>query len=82
MSHIEERITLLLALHDLARTGLSADLGVLAGRLAWGVGRVVRVLGELEDKGLVDRRRCRLTLAGLAFAAAFAAKRGRSVRAA
>ncbi|MCB9595525.1 MAG: hypothetical protein H6719_22585 [Sandaracinaceae bacterium] len=75
MNVTEERIALLLALHDLARLDGPADLGVLAGRLCWGVGRVVRVLGALDEKGLADRPRCRLTLAGLAIATTLDAHR-------
>ncbi len=75
----EERIALLLALHDLARLDGPADLGVLAGRLAWGAGRVVRVLAALEQKGLADRPRCRLTLAGLAIATTLDAHRARAL---
>lgn len=69
----EERAALLLAMHDLARANRPVDLGVLAGRLGWGVGRVVRVIEVLDAKGLADRPRCRLTMAGLAFAVALAA---------
>jgi DNA-binding MarR family transcriptional regulator len=68
----DEAIALLGALHDLSRATRPIDLGVLAGRLGWGVGRVVRVLAHLERKGLADRARCRLTLAGLAVAAVLA----------
>lgn len=64
----DEALFLLDALHELSRANLPIDLGVLAGRLGWGVGRVVRVLAHLERKGLADRARCRLTLAGLAIA--------------
>ncbi|HJL14379.1 MAG TPA: hypothetical protein RMH99_01915 [Sandaracinaceae bacterium LLY-WYZ-13_1] len=64
----DEALALLTALHELSRATLPIDLGVLAGRLGWGVGRVVRVLAHLERKGLADRARCRLTLAGLAVA--------------
>ena len=71
----DEAMRLLAAMHDLGRLNLPIDLGVLAGRLAWGVGRVVRVLAHLERKGLADRARCRLTLAGLTFAIAFEASR-------
>lgn len=71
-----EAMIVLSSLHQLAEANLPADLGVLAGRLGWGVGRVVRVLAHLEKKGLVDRARCRLTLAGLAFAVALDAARG------
>lgn len=74
MDHTEERIALLIALHDLSRANLHADLGVLAGRLGWGVGRVVRVLTALDDKGLADRPRCRLTMAGLAVSAALSGR--------
>lgn len=82
MNTTEERVALLRALHDLARGNLPADLGVLAGRLGWGVGRVVRVLAALEAKGLVDRAGCRLTMGGLAIATALAADRARDTRAA
>jgi len=82
MNTTEERIALLCALNDLARANLAADLGVLAGRLGWGVGRVVRVLAALEDKGLVHRARCRLTMGGLAIATALAADRARDSQAA
>lgn len=61
-----ESIALLDALLQLAQIQCSADLGHLAGRLGWGVGRVVRVLDHLASKGLVDRQGVRLTLAGLA----------------
>lgn len=71
----DEAIALLLAFHDLSRAGSKMDLGVLAGRLGWGVGRVIRVLAHLDTRGLVDRPRCRLTLSGLAVAVALAAER-------
>lgn len=70
MTTRHEAIALLAALHDLSRMTLPIDLGVLAGRLGWGVGRVVRVLAHLERLGLADRARCRLTLAGLGIAVA------------
>ena len=60
---------------DLARLNRDASLGVLAGRLGWGVGRVVRVLAHLEERGVADRARCRLTLAGLAMSVALATER-------
>ena len=75
MNVAEERIALLLTLHDLARLDGPADLGTVAGRLGWGVGRVVRVLAALDGKGLADRPRCRLTMAGLAVAATLDAHR-------
>lgn len=71
----DEAITLIGAIHDLSRATLPIDLGVLAGRLGWGVGRVVRVLSHLEKKGLADRDRCRLSLAGLAVATMLEASR-------
>ena len=55
---------------------------MLATRLGWGVGRVVRVVEALDRKGLVDRPRCRLTMAGLAIAASLAASQGAAHRAA
>lgn len=69
----DEAIVLLTALHDLSQRTLPIDLGVLAERLGWGVGRVVRVLAHLEKKGLADRERCRLTLAGLSIAVVLSA---------
>lgn len=69
----DEAVRLLIALQDLSRANLASDLGVLAGRLGWGVGRVVRVLAHLERKGVADRASCRLTLAGLAMATAIEA---------
>lgn len=71
----DEAIALLLAFNDLARAGCHADLGALAGRLGWGVGRAVRVLAHLDARGLADRPRCRLTLSGLAVGVALAAER-------
>ncbi len=71
----QEAIALLCAFYDLGRMNRPAELGVLAGRLGWGVGRAVRVLAHLEARGLVDRARCRLTLAGLAVSTALAAER-------
>jgi hypothetical protein len=70
-----EAIALLLALHDLARANRPSNLGVLAGRLGWGVLRVVRVLDHLEQRALADRARVRLTLAGLSAAVALAVER-------
>ncbi|HBQ19795.1 MAG: hypothetical protein RLO52_37750 [Sandaracinaceae bacterium] len=71
----EEAIALLGSVHELSRANLPIDLGVLAGRLGWGVGRVIRVLSHLEKKGLADRGRCRLSLAGLAVATMLEASR-------
>ncbi len=71
----DEAIALLTAMHDLARANLPAGLGVLSGRLGWGVGRTVRVLAHLERRGLADRARVRLTLAGLAITVVLAAER-------
>jgi hypothetical protein len=67
-----EALALLSALHDLAVTNRPADLGVLAGRLGWGAGRVVRVLAHLDRRGLAQRASCRLTLRGLAVIVALA----------
>jgi DNA-binding MarR family transcriptional regulator len=73
-----EAITVLAALHDLSEKTLPIDLGVLAGRLGWGVGRAVRVIAHLEKLGLADRGRCRLTLAGLGVAVALRDERAAS----
>ncbi|HHH29873.1 MAG TPA: hypothetical protein ENK57_16215 [Polyangiaceae bacterium] len=82
MNTAEERIALLNTLHELSRTSCHIDLGVLAGRLGWGVGRVARVLGALQGKGLADRASCRLTMSGLAIAVTLAAARALSHQAA
>ena len=60
--------SLVLALFDLARLGLSADVACLAGRLGIEDARVTRALAELDRRGLCDARRVRLSLAGLALA--------------
>ena len=82
MNQLEERIALLITLHELSHMACPTDLGVIASRLGWGVGRVARVIGALDDKGLVDRPRCRLTMAGLAMAATLRAERAQAHRAA
>ncbi len=60
--------SLVVALFDLARLGLAADVERLAGRLGIEPSRIERALAELERRGLADARRARLTLAGLALA--------------
>ncbi len=69
----DEALALLTALHDLARMNQASDVTTAARRLGWGIGRVYRVLGHLDDKGVADRDRCRLTMAGLALAVALRA---------
>ncbi len=61
--------SLVIALLDLARLGLPADLERLAGRLGIDVERTRKGLAHLDRHGLADARRVRLTLAGLAVAA-------------
>ena len=61
--------SLVIALLDLARHGLSADVERLAGRLGIEPARVRRGLAELQRRGLCDADRVRLTLTGLAMAA-------------
>ncbi|MFO0713018.1 MAG: hypothetical protein U0353_24400 [Sandaracinus sp.] len=60
--------SLVVALFDLARLGLPADVERLAGRLGIEPSRVTGALAELERRGLADARRVRLSLAGLALA--------------
>ncbi|GAB4206965.1 MAG: hypothetical protein OHK0013_24090 [Sandaracinaceae bacterium] len=67
--------SLVVALFDLARLGLPADVDRVAGRLGVENARVVRGLGLLAAQGLVDLERTRLTLAGLALAARLDAER-------
>ncbi|MGE0784813.1 MAG: hypothetical protein AB7S26_03920 [Sandaracinaceae bacterium] len=73
-THADEALTVLAMLYGLAQHGVAAEPSVLAQRLGWGLGRVFRVLGHLDEKGLADRQRCRLTFGGLAIAASFAAR--------
>ncbi len=61
--------SLVVTLFDLSRLGLPADVGRIAGRLGIEAARVQRGLEVLDERGLVDVRRTRLTLAGLALAA-------------
>jgi Mn-dependent DtxR family transcriptional regulator len=61
--------SLVVALFDLARLGLPADVGRIAGRLGVESARIARGLALLAQQGLVDAERTRLTLAGLALAA-------------
>lgn len=65
-----EALALLDSLYELRRTNHTCDVGTLAQRLGWGVGRVFRVLGHLDERGVADRERCRLTLTGLTLAVA------------
>lgn len=77
-----EAITLLTTLHDMGRQNLRADAGTIARRLGWGIGRVFRVLGHLDERRVADRERCRLTMAGLALAVALKAEQRDATRAA
>ena len=71
--------SLVIALLDLARLGLPADLDRLAGRLGIDVERTRAGLMQLDRHGLADARRVRLTLSGLAVAAQLDVERaGRS----
>jgi Mn-dependent DtxR family transcriptional regulator len=67
--------SLLIALFDLARLGLPADVGRVAGRLGVERARVASGLTLLDQNGLVDADRAQLTLAGLALAARLDADR-------
>lgn len=64
----------LVSLFDLAREGHHAHMGNVAGRLGISRAEVVRALKLLEQKGLVEAHRCRLTMGGLAVAASFRAE--------
>ncbi|MFO0694422.1 MAG: hypothetical protein U0230_12760 [Polyangiales bacterium] len=63
----------LVSLFDLAREGKHAHMGNVAGRLGISRAEVVRALKLLEQKGLVEAHRCRLTMAGLAVSASLRA---------
>ena len=77
-----EALALLDSLYELRRTNHPCDVGTLARRLGWGVGRVFRVLGHLDERGVADRERCRLTLTGLTLAVAIRNEQARAHRAA
>lgn len=67
MTHRERSFAVLLAFFDLARAGLPADPGRLAGRLGLGIADVNATLRRLTQGGFVTRGR--LSLTGLAVAA-------------
>jgi Mn-dependent DtxR family transcriptional regulator len=56
------------ALYELAELDVSADAGLLARALDLRPAVISRVLAELDARGLVDAKRVRLTLEGLAAA--------------
>jgi Mn-dependent DtxR family transcriptional regulator len=62
-------LAVLRALFDLGRRDRAASPEALAARTRLASRHVARALRHLEARGLVDATRCRLTLAGLAFAA-------------
>ncbi|MBM4373603.1 MAG: helix-turn-helix domain-containing protein [Deltaproteobacteria bacterium] len=63
-------LTVLRALFDLAQRARPAGRDALTSRTGLPPSQVARALRHLEARGLVDAARCRLTLAGLAFAVA------------
>lgn len=71
-------LALVTALFSLAEGDRKADIRALALEVGAEPVAVWQALGRLEQKGLVDRRRVRLTFLGLALAAK---ARSRSVRA-
>jgi len=69
-----EALTLLTTLHELARLNQPCAVDDVGRRLGWGMRRVFRVLGHLDERGVADRARCRLTMTGLALAVAVRAE--------
>ncbi len=64
----------------LAQTGRPANLPRLVRHLEVSPGGLQSALRQLEQEGLIDARRLRLTLMGLAFAASRGAARARARR--
>ncbi len=67
---------LLLALYSLSQANDDIDLFSVAEEAGLSLFRALESIAALDDDGLVDRRRLRLTLAGLATAAPLAAAVG------
>lgn len=61
--------TIVTALFDLARLGVTPTDARIAGRLGISTERVRRAMRELDARGLADAKRCRLTLTGLGMGA-------------
>jgi Mn-dependent DtxR family transcriptional regulator len=69
----DEILSVLFALHDLARADVPAHAGEIGLRLGLSATRVGEGLVHLERRGLADAARVRLTMQGLVIARAFAA---------
>lgn len=79
MTHREQSLSILVALHDLVRAGLPGDAARLAGRLGLTPADTGAALVRLASVGLVTGRTPRLTMAGLALAASLVEERDRRV---
>jgi DNA-binding MarR family transcriptional regulator len=73
----QAQLDVLHALYQLAQGDTPADAVILARAVGSSVGDVVRVLDQLELRGLADSLRVRLTFEGLALAVATGAARAR-----
>jgi Mn-dependent DtxR family transcriptional regulator len=67
-------------LFDLARADRPADLALVAASVGLSCARADEVLEELEQEGLVDGERVRLTMAGLVVAVSAVRGRRRGAR--
>lgn len=67
---------LLLALYSLSQTNEDIDLFSLADEAGLSLFRALESIAALDDDGLIDRRRLRLTLLGLGVATALARATG------
>ncbi len=72
MTRLDASLLVLDILHDAHIAGASMDAATLAAAAGLGTTRVAEILLHLDQKGLVDAERARLTMAGLAASHALA----------
>ena len=74
-SHMPPAASVLLALFDLSRVGIAADVHRVAGRLGLSIAQVRHALVALEERRLADAQNVRLSMLGLALATVLDARR-------
>lgn len=74
-SHMPPAASVLLALFDLSRVGIAADVHRVAGRLGLSIAQVRHALVALEERRLADAQNVRLSMPGLALATVLDARR-------
>ena len=74
-SHMPPAASVLLALFDLSRVGIAADVHRVAGRLGLSIAQVRHALVALEERRLADTQNVRLSMPGLALATVLDARR-------